>query len=117
MDQDLGIWAWWAMNVGGNAGDIIDGDVGEEGHNVIVGKANRQTDHSNKVNIDLSDHHTPHRSLEDRVMDIERLLYGEPRFADLGIIRRQKRIQVMGLIHIGISLLMLVLILTTLVGR
>lgn len=82
------------MRVGGDAGDIIDGDVGEDGRQVSVGKGNRQSDSSNRVNVNLGDYTRQERergerenlSMGDRLRDLERTVYGDSRLGVTGVL-------------------------------
>jgi hypothetical protein len=107
------------MRVGGDAGDIIDGDVGDDGRQVAVGKGNRQTDYSNRINI-YNDEEKLHRSrlsLEDRVMDLERLVYGESKWSEPGLIKRQQVHQRISQWNMVVNIAMFLLMLIYLVWR
>jgi len=86
------------MKVGGDAGDIIDGDVGEEGRNVTVGKGNRQADYSNKLNVSFGDEtsrlHRNTLSVEERLRQLEQTVYGEERYGVAGILQELRSIKV-----------------------
>ena len=85
------------MRVGGDAGDIIDGDVGEDGRNVSVGKGNRQSDYSNKLNVTFGDEkshlHRNTLSTEERVRQLEQTVYGEERYGVQGILQELRSIK------------------------
>ena len=102
------------MKVGGDAGDIIDGDVGEEGRNVTVGKGNRQADYSNRVLLNFGDDHdSTHRSrlsIEERLTDLEQLIYGEIRWSEPGLIKRQQRQLIISQANMVLNVIMLLLI-------
>ncbi len=103
------------MRVGGDAGDIIDGDVGDEGRTVAVGKGNRQTDYTNRMHVNFGDDqgslHRSRLSHEDRIMDLERLIYGEPRWSEPGLIKRQQTHQRISQWNMALNVLMFVVLL------
>lgn len=84
---------WWLMSVDTGGGGSVGGNVGTGKD--FVGRDS--TDHRNQIDINFNDDHRYRqgRSLEDKVMDLERVVYGEPQWAEPGIIRRQKRQAVM----------------------
>ena len=79
------------MRVGGDAEDVTGGNVGDNNRNVTIGKGNRQADYNNRINIYNDDERPQQKSLEDRVMDMERIIYGEPRWSEPGLIKRQQK--------------------------
>ncbi len=69
--------------------DFIRGDIGDGGQSNAIGKGINQTDRSNRVNVY---HNEPHEeSIEDRLERLETYVYGNPRYDEPGIIRRQRR--------------------------
>ena len=109
------------MRVGGDAGDIIDGDVGDDGRIVSVGKGNRQTDHSSRVSVNFGDEHSGHQrarlSIEDRVMDLERMVYGEIKWSEPGLIKRQQSHQRISQWNMAMSIATFLLLLAVLFWR
>ena len=85
------------MRVGGDAGDIIDGDVGDDGRTIAVGKGNRQLDQANRLNVnfggDYSRQEREQLSLGDRVRDLERTVYGDTRYGITGVLAECKLIR------------------------
>ena len=85
------------MQVGGDAGDIIDGDVGEDGRQVSVGKGNRQADYSNNLSVSFGDEQSrKHRnslSTEERLRQLEQTVYGEERYGIAGILQELRSIK------------------------
>jgi hypothetical protein len=77
-------WAYLAMQ------DYINGEVGDEGRNVIVGKDNRQSDnHVNFNNYGNSPIRTP--TLEQRVERLEKATFGDDVIGLYGVIRQQQK--------------------------
>jgi hypothetical protein len=85
------------VRVGGDAGDIIDGDVGEDGRTVSVGKGNRQSDYSNRLNVNFGDEtsrlHRNTLSNEERIRQLEQTVYGEERYGVAGILQELRSIK------------------------
>lgn len=71
--------------------DLISGEVGDEGRSVAIGKGIHQTDRSNRVNVYNTDRRS--QSLEERVEDLERYTFGDNRYDEVGMLRRQKTTQ------------------------
>lgn len=67
------------------AGRDIDESV------IIPGDRNRSN--NNRIDIGFNDYRSnqSNLSLEDRVMDLERMVYGEKRWSEPGLIKRQQR--------------------------
>ena len=76
-------------------------------------------DHRNYIDIKLSDQQQQRSSLslEDRVMDLERLIYGEPKWSEPGMIRRQQRQLQISQINMVLSMLMLLLLLAIMIWK
>jgi hypothetical protein len=51
-----------------------------------------------------------HRTLEDRVEDLERMIYGEPKWSEIGLIKRQQRQLLLSQINVVINAIMLLLL-------
>lgn len=84
MVSDFIPWAYWVMQ------DYIQGEVGDNGHNTIVGKDNRQSDNRVSFNNYADDpRHTP--TLEKRVERLERATFGDDAIGLFGIIRQQQK--------------------------
>lgn len=96
-------WAMWALM------SIDTGGGPSVGRNVETGQdfVGRDTaDHRNYLNIDFGEQRNYQRtqqSLEDRVMDLERLVYGEPRWGEPGLIKRQQRQLSISLLNLGLN--------------
>ena len=99
------------MRVGGDAEDVTGGSVGDNNRNVAIGKGNRQTDYNNRINI-YNDDERPqqHKSLEDRIMDMERVVYGEPRWSEPGLIKRQQKHLQISQWNMALNILMFLLL-------
>ncbi len=80
---------WVLMNVDTGGGAGVGGNLGAKDF------TGRDTaDHRNYIDIDLGEHRNRQRnsqSLEDRILDLERLIYGESRWNEPGMIKRQQR--------------------------
>lgn len=90
-------WALMSIETGGGAG--------------VSGNANTRdftgrdtADHRNYIDIDLSERNQQRsQSLEDRVLDLERLIYGEPRWQEPGMIKRQQRQLYISQLNLGLN--------------
>jgi len=102
-----------SIDTGGGAG--VSGDAHTRDF------AGRDTaDHRNYIDIDLGEQQRQQRSnlsLEDRVMDLERLIYGEAKWSEPGMIRRQQRQLQISQINMGLSALMLLLLLAIMIWK
>ena len=96
-----GVWWWWLMSsIETGGGATVDGDAHTQD---FVGR--------DRINIDFSEHHRKQSTLEERVMDLERMVYGEKRWAEPGLIRRMKRTQITMTVNVGVSVSILLLLL------
>ncbi len=110
-----GLALWWLMSIDTGGGGSVGGDVGAGKD--FVGRDS--SDHRNQIDINFNDDHR-HRqevSLEDRVVDIERMVYGEPRWSEPGIIRRQKRQAVLSMSNTMLLFIVLVLLIVEISTR
>lgn len=100
------------INTGGGAG--VTGDAHA---NQFTGRDAQ--DHRNYIDIDLSDRRQRSSySLEDRVMDLERLIYGESKWSEPGLIKRQQRQLQISQINMTLNALMLLLLIAWMIwGR
>jgi hypothetical protein len=107
------------MRVGGDAGDIIDGDTGEDGRNISIGKGNRQSDYSNRLNVNMQGdrQYKAGAGVEDRLMDIERVVYGEPRWSEPGLIKRQQTHQRISQWNMALSIATFILLIAVFFWR
>jgi hypothetical protein len=83
---DLLVWALMTIDTSG--GTAVGGNA-----NTRDFTGRDAADHRNYIDIDFSDRNNQrsNQSLEDRVLDLERLVYGEPRWQEPGMIKREQR--------------------------
>lgn len=98
---------WVLMNVDTGGGIGVGGNLGAQDF------TGRDTaDHRNYIDIDLGDNRSRRnsQSLEDRVLDLERLIYGESRWNEPGMIKRQQRQLQISQTNLGLNVAGLVVI-------
>lgn len=77
----------WAMSqIETSGGGSVGGDA-----NTRDFSGRDSARYNNTVNIDRHQHpHREHLSVEERLMDLEQIIYGEPRWHEVGMIKRQR---------------------------
>lgn len=106
---------WWLATIDTGGGASVGGNV-DAGRD-LVGRD--RGDHRNQIDINFNDdYRQPHTSsLEERVTDLEQVIYGEKRWSEPGMIRRQQQQTMLTISNTLLLIVVIILMLSNYAGR